>query len=259
MSEWLKPFRYPKLLTKEQIQQGATPKKKQRSSDWKASLKRIWDVVDEQRLLLIAVLALVLISSLLALAGPFLLGMIIDQYIVPEQMDGLGKMLLLLLAIYFGLSLTMYGQNYWMVGIAQQTVYRLRTALFAKLQKLPISFFDKRQHGEIMSRLTNDIDNISQNVELLIHSSIFEYHHIDRDSRHHALFKPTSYRAHDDDYSYYVFIDALDYATYRDFVQRTATCTRRVERFYRRIHFRTSRRENFFARSTHVRTISTKK
>lgn len=164
MSEWLKPFRYPKLLTKEQIQQGATPKKKQRSSDWKASLKRIWDVVDEQRLLLIAVLALVLISSLLALAGPFLLGMIIDQYIVPGQMDGLGKMLLLLLAIYFGLSLTMYGQNYWIVGIAQQTVYRLRTALFAKLQKLPISFFDKRQHGEIMSRLTNDIDNISQTL-----------------------------------------------------------------------------------------------
>ena len=164
MSEWLKPFRYPKLLTKEQIKKGAVPKKKQRSSDWKASLKRIWDVVDEQRLLLIAVLALVLISSLLALAGPFVLGMIIDRYIVPGQMNGLGKMLLLLLAIYFGLSLTMYGQNYWMAGIAQQTVYRLRTALFAKLQKLPISFFDKRQHGEIMSRLTNDIDNISQTL-----------------------------------------------------------------------------------------------
>ena len=58
----------------------------------------------------------------------------------------------------------MYFQNFWMVGIAQQTVYRLRTSLFAHLQKLPVTFFDKRQHGELMSRMTNDIENVSQTL-----------------------------------------------------------------------------------------------
>ena len=51
-----------------------------------------------------------------------------------------------------------------MIGIAQQTIYRLRTGLFDHLQKLPVSFFDKRQHGELMSRMTNDIENVSQTL-----------------------------------------------------------------------------------------------
>ena len=77
---------------------------------------------------------------------------------------GLARKIGLLIAIYIGLSLAMYFQNYWMVGIAQQTVYRLRTSLFAHLQKLPVTFFDKRQHGELMSRMTNDIENVSQTL-----------------------------------------------------------------------------------------------
>ncbi|MDX1807804.1 MAG: ABC transporter ATP-binding protein, partial [Paenisporosarcina sp.] len=55
-------------------------------------------------------------------------------------------------------------QNYWMIGIAQQTIYRMRTSLFAHFQKLPVSFFDKRQHGELMSRVTNDIENVSSTL-----------------------------------------------------------------------------------------------
>lgn len=164
MSEFLKPFQHKKILTKEQIKQGPQKRKKERSQDWQTTLLRIWKVVDEQRFLLIVVLFLVLLSSLFTLAGPFILGKIIDLYIVPQSFEGLLTPILILIGTYFGLSLTMYLQNYWMVGIAQQTVYRLRTDLFGKLQRLPISFFDKRQHGEIMSRLTNDIENISQTL-----------------------------------------------------------------------------------------------
>jgi len=158
-----KPFGYEPILSKEDIN-GTGKKKKERASNWKSVLYRIWQLVDEQRGLLIAVLALVFVSSVLALLGPLMIGKIIDNYIIPLKFAGLGGSIGWLIAIYIGLSLAMYFQNYWMVGIAQQTVFRLRTSLFAHLQKLPVTFFDKRQHGELMSRITNDIENVSQTL-----------------------------------------------------------------------------------------------
>src|SRR5699024_11545933 len=55
-------------------------------------------------------------------------------------------------------------QNVWMVGIAQNTVYTLREHLFHQFHHLPIAYFDKRQHGELMSRITNDIDNVNNTL-----------------------------------------------------------------------------------------------
>ena len=55
-------------------------------------------------------------------------------------------------------------QNYWMIGIAQDTVHRMRSELFCQFQMLPISFFDKRKHGELMSRVTNDMENVSSTL-----------------------------------------------------------------------------------------------
>lgn len=158
-----KPFGYEPVLKKEDLQK-TKRFKGDRASNWKQVLYRIWLLVDEQRALLLTVLALVLVSSMLTLFGPFMVGRIIDDHIVLQQFDGFKGKILLLICIYIGLSIAMYLQNYWMVGIAQRTIYRLRTELFTHLQKLPISFFDKRQHGELMSRLTNDIENISQTL-----------------------------------------------------------------------------------------------
>lgn len=158
-----KPFGYEPILTKEDIK-GPGKKKGERARDWKSALFRIWKLVDEQRALLITVLALVFVSSGLTLLGPILVGKILDNHIIVSQFDGLGMKIVGLVAIYIGLSIALYLQNYWMVGIAQQTVYRLRTSLFTHLQKLSVNFFDKRQHGELMSRLTNDIENVSQTL-----------------------------------------------------------------------------------------------
>src|SRR5690606_7920678 len=55
-------------------------------------------------------------------------------------------------------------QSFVMIGIGQTTVFSMRKQLFEHLHKLPIKFFDKRQHGELMSRITNDIDNVSQTL-----------------------------------------------------------------------------------------------
>ncbi|AOV08914.1 ABC transporter ATP-binding protein [Sporosarcina ureilytica] len=158
-----KPFGYEPILRKEDMK-GDKRFKGERASNWKSVLYRIWQLVDEQRALLITVLALVFVSSVLTLLGPFMVGRIIDHHIVVAQFDGLGTKIGILILIYIGLSTAMYLQNYWMVGIAQQTVYRLRTNIFTHLQKLPVTFFDKRQHGELMSRVTNDIENVSQTL-----------------------------------------------------------------------------------------------
>ncbi|PIC66874.1 multidrug ABC transporter ATP-binding protein [Sporosarcina sp. P16a] len=158
-----KPFGYEPIIRKADLSK-VQRKKVQKAGNWKSVLARIWRLVDQQRGLLITVLTLVLISSALALIGPLMIGHIIDQFIIPKKVDGLSIQIGLLLLVYAGFSLSTYFQNYWMVGIAQQTVYRLRTQLFGHLQKLPIRFFDKRQHGELMSRVTNDIENVSQTL-----------------------------------------------------------------------------------------------
>ncbi|MBD7908689.1 ABC transporter ATP-binding protein [Sporosarcina gallistercoris] len=158
-----KPFGYEPIIKREDLKKGAK-RKREEVGDWKKALLNVWRLVDEQRGLLITVLFLVFASSGLSLLGPFLIGRTIDNFIIPMKTDGLAMQIGLLLAIYTGTSLTMYFQNFWMVGIAQNTVYKLRSGLFNHLQKLPVSFFDKRQHGELMSRMTNDIENISQTL-----------------------------------------------------------------------------------------------
>ncbi len=163
MSFFRKPFGYEPILTKEDIN-GTSEKKVDKASDWKSVLYRIWQFVDEQRALLIVVLALVLVSSVLALAGPYLVGRIIDDYITNRNLSGLSTIIIWLAVIYVGWSVSLYLQNYWMIGIAQQTIYRLRTTLISHLQRLSVSFFDRRQHGELMSRVTNDIENVSQTL-----------------------------------------------------------------------------------------------
>ncbi|MFC3210605.1 ABC transporter ATP-binding protein [Planomicrobium okeanokoites] len=156
-----RPFGYEPLIKKEDLKKDAD-KKTERADNWKSTLTRIWKLVDEQRFLLIVVLALVFVSSALALLGPYLVGrVLIDQYIIPEQFSGMGVVIAWLVLIYVGHSVSLYLQNFWMVGIAQQVIYRMRTGLFSHFQKLPVSFFDKRQHGELMSRMTNDVENVS--------------------------------------------------------------------------------------------------
>ncbi|MEC1178598.1 ABC transporter ATP-binding protein [Metasolibacillus meyeri] len=156
-----KPFGYERVLTKEDLQQKPKKQKGPRANNWKSVLARIWKIVDEQRFLLVMVLLMVVISSALALVGPFLIGKMIDDYIVPGNFDGILFMIGVLIAIYIILSISLYLQNYWMIGIAQQTIYRMRVGVFNKFLRLPISFFDKRQHGELMSRATNDIETVS--------------------------------------------------------------------------------------------------
>jgi ATP-binding cassette, subfamily B, multidrug efflux pump len=138
--------------------------KPQQAKDRIGTVKRIWSYLAVNHKLLIAVLAMVVVSSGLGLLGPYLLGRGIDEYIVTKDNYGILILLLSLGIVYILHSISLWYQNYWMVGIAQNTVFSMRTELFEQLHRLPIHFFDKRQHGELMSRITNDIENVSSTL-----------------------------------------------------------------------------------------------
>jgi ATP-binding cassette, subfamily B, multidrug efflux pump len=138
--------------------------KDDKASDMKGTLGRIWVYLTEMRGLLLLVILMVFISSAASLLGPFLVGRAIDEYIVTKEAAGIIRLLAGLIIVYLFHSVSVWYQNYWMIGVAQDTVYRLRKDLFHRLQLLAIPFFDKRKHGELMSRITNDIDNVSNTL-----------------------------------------------------------------------------------------------
>ncbi|MGE7877781.1 ABC transporter ATP-binding protein [Peribacillus muralis] len=140
-----------------------SPNKAKPLNSW-STIKRIIPYLATNKGLLFWVLFMVLVSSALGLLGPFLVGRAIDDYIVTKESAGLFNLLIGLLSVYIFYSLSMWLQNYWMIGIAQDTVYVMRNQLFKKLHQLSIPFFDRRQHGELMSRVTNDIENVSSTL-----------------------------------------------------------------------------------------------
>lgn len=158
-----RPFGHEPLLKKEDI--GRSKRKEdQRANDIGGVLKRLWKFISEEKKLLYVIIMLVTLTSLLSITAPFLVGYIVDNYFVQKRFDGLLRILMILLATYILLSVTQYIAAFLMVGLSQRTVYKLRDRLFSHMQNLPIRFFDKRQHGELMSRMTNDIETISQTL-----------------------------------------------------------------------------------------------
>lgn len=139
---------------------GSPPKTK---NIW-GTTKRIWLYLAEQKGLLTFILVLITVSVVLTLLGPYLIGVAVDDYIVDRNTDGLLWLLIFLAIIYVVNSLAIWLQNYLMIGIAQNMVYSMRRHLFRHLHCLPIRFFDRKQHGELMSRLTNDIENVSRTL-----------------------------------------------------------------------------------------------
>lgn len=158
-NRWTEPFQHPKLKLEE-----TDTKKNKRAENWKETLRRIWSYLMDYRAKLVLVIIMITLSSLFALAGPLIVGLSIDTFLVDGDISMVIYVLIALGVIYALHSLSVFLQHYWMVDIAQKTVYTIRTALFAHLQKLPIPFFDRRQHGDLMSRLTNDMENISNTL-----------------------------------------------------------------------------------------------
>ena len=134
----------------------------ERAKDIRGTLLRIWDYLKRQRAALVVTVLLVIASSGLALLGPYLMGLAIDRYIMRGDLSGLARVALMMIGVYAVTSLTAWLEVYVMTNASQATVRDIRNDLFIRLQSLSLRFFDQRPHGELMSRLTNDVETISQ-------------------------------------------------------------------------------------------------
>lgn len=127
----------------------------------KETLLRIWSYLRVQKVELISVVIFVIISTLLSLVGPFLIGKTIDDYIVKLDVPGAIRMALILAGVYIASSVLTWLQTFVMIRVSQKTIRRLRQHLFEQYQSLPLAFYDKKQQGDLMSRMTNDIENLN--------------------------------------------------------------------------------------------------
>ena len=131
------------------------------------TVSRLLGYLTRSKLPLLAVLGCLLVSVCTNLGGSYMMRGIINDFIWSGCTDvaGLAKSIVMLVGVYLIGCLATYGQAAVMVRLAQRGVNRLRKDLFDKLQDLPLSYFDQHPHGELMSRFTNDADNVQLALE----------------------------------------------------------------------------------------------
>lgn len=150
----------------------------------KGTILRLLKYILRQKGLFIGMLFFAAISSLASVSGALFIEPIIDDYLTPlvgqkfegELVAGLFKMMGIMATVFLGGAIASYGQSKCSVWLTQRTLNTIRKDLFDSLSDLPISFFDSRPNGEIMSRFTNDVETlrmfISQGVTQFISSGI---------------------------------------------------------------------------------------
>jgi ATP-binding cassette subfamily B multidrug efflux pump len=152
----------------------ADPGKIEKARDPRNALTRLLPYLNPFKVILILVMVFVVIYTVLGLIGPYLMGVAIDKFIATKDAAGLVKIALVMLAVYLLNNLFQAISAWLMSDVSQRALKQLRKDLFGHLQSLPIGFFDRHPAGELMSRLTNDIDAInqavSQNVTALLAS-----------------------------------------------------------------------------------------
>lgn len=127
----------------------------------KGTLIRLWQLTKGHRNGFGWILLLSAFASGSAILSPYFIGRAVNCI---DNGNPVLRLLAILLALYLGDWLIRFLQQFLMAGIGQRMILHIRTSLFAHMEKLPLSFFDTRQHGELMSRLTNDVDNISVTI-----------------------------------------------------------------------------------------------
>jgi ATP-binding cassette subfamily B multidrug efflux pump len=143
----------------------------ERAKDFKGTLKRLLKLLKPYRVKLFAVLILAALSTVFSIVSPKIMGLVTTELFEGVIVSGAGvdfsyiaHILIILGGLYLISAFFNYLQQFIMVGVAQNTVYKMRSDINEKLARLPLRFFDGRTHGEILSRVTNDIDTISNTL-----------------------------------------------------------------------------------------------
>ena len=148
-----------------------------RPENLKQTLADLWSYLWKSKWSLFAVLLLVVLGSAAGIVGTYFIRPLINDFIATKDVAGLAKMLGVIGLIYIIGAIANYFSGKIMITIGQQTIETMRKDLFDHIQTLPICFFDTNKHGDLMSRFTNDFENIQQafnNSMLMIVSSLLQ-------------------------------------------------------------------------------------
>ena len=160
----------------------------EKAKDFQGTLRRLLNYFEPERILLSVVLGAAVVGTIFNIVGPKILGLAttklfnnlissfaaqvknnlnpLNKIPVPGIEFGyIGRIMLILLALYIVSSIFIFIQQYLMAGVAQRTIYKIRKEVDEKLSRLPLKYFDGRTHGEILSRAVNDVDNISSTLQ----------------------------------------------------------------------------------------------
>lgn len=140
----------------------SAPAPVEKAGDAGAAVRRLWQRLARRRAALLVAALVVVFATALDVVSPWLIGRAIDDYILPGDLAGLARLAFLLIAVTIAHFAATWLRSYIMAAVAQHTVRDLRADLFARLQVLPLRYFDRRPRGEIMSRLTNDVESVNQ-------------------------------------------------------------------------------------------------
>jgi len=150
---------------------------REKPKDVKGTLLKLMKYIGKSKYLVLLLLCAVMVTTVLNLAGPSLQGKAIDAITIDPALgkltvdfDSLIRTLMTMGVVYILSSLIQLSEGIISAKISQTTVYMLRKDLFRKISHLPISYLDSHQHGDIMSRMTNDVDNVSNTISSSITS-----------------------------------------------------------------------------------------
>lgn len=146
----------------------------EKAKDFKGSIGKLARYMSEYKLALVFVVIFAITSTVFNIIGPKLMGNATTEIfngIIAKvngtgdvNFDALGSILLLLIGFYLISSICSFIQGWLMTGVSQKVSYRLRKELIAKINRLPMNYFDRSTNGEALSRVTNDVDTLAQNL-----------------------------------------------------------------------------------------------
>ena len=134
----------------------------QRPKDMKGTFKKLMRYVGRYKAALVLVAVCLILSTVGSVASSYMLKPLLNDYILPGDFPGLLKMLVLMGGLFALSAVCSFAYARIMVHVAQRTVAAIRQDLFDRLQQLPVSYYDRHQSGDLMSRFTNDIDTVSE-------------------------------------------------------------------------------------------------
>lgn len=146
----------------------------EKAKDFKGTMKKLMAYLSVYKIGIFFVIVFAIGSTIFNIVGPKILGKATTEIfkgLVRKVSGGsginftkIGHIVILLLCLYLTSALFSFMQGYIMTGVSQKLTYRLRKEISEKINRLPMNYFDKQTHGEVLSRITNDVDTLSQSL-----------------------------------------------------------------------------------------------